>query len=50
MTLTSIENLSIDNKENAGATVAKKCGKDITTSDMTVDFSQEPLLRDNPNR
>merc|ERR1712112_438521 len=50
MTLTSIENLSLTNKENAGATLAKKQVKDITKSDMSVDFSQEPLLKDNPNR
>jgi len=50
MTLTSIENLSISNKENADNVVAKKATKDIYNSDMTVNFSQEPLLRDNPNR
>merc|ERR1712058_46270 len=30
--------------------MVKKSSKDITSSDMTVDFSQEPLLKDNPNR
>jgi len=50
MTLTSIENLSISNKENADNVVAKKATKDIYNSDMTVNFSQEPLLKDNPNR
>ena len=50
MTLTSIENLSLTNKENAGITVAKKQVKDITKSDMTVNFNEEPLLKDNPNR
>merc|ERR1712184_157491 len=49
MTLTSIENLTIAGKENAGPLKAVK--KDITKSDMkAVDFSNEPLLRDNPNR
>merc|ERR1712193_64957 len=52
MTLTSIENLSLSNdKENAGYTApAKKLTKDITSSEMTVNFSEEPLLRENPNR
>merc|ERR1712193_68735 len=52
MTLTSIENLSLSNdKENAGYTApAKKVTKDITSSEMTVNFSEEPLLRENPNR
>ena len=48
MTLTSIENLSI-NKENAG--VVKTVKKDITHSEKPMtDFSKEPLLADNPNR
>ena len=54
MTLTSIENLPIslsDTKENEQQTKQTKIGKkDITHSDMAVDFSQEPLLKDNPNR
>ena len=53
MTLTSIENLSIRNKENVGSSakeMVKQSSKDITSSDMKVDFSQEPLLKDNPNR
>jgi len=51
MTLTSIENLSIsNNKENADHVVAKKATKDIYRSDMTTNASEEPLLRDNPNR
>ena len=52
MTLTSIENLSLSNdKENAGYTApVKKVTKDITSSEMTVNFSEEPLLRENPNR
>ena len=56
MTLTSIENLPLslsDTKENEATTSNKqtKSGKkDITKSDMAVDFSQEPLLKDNPNR
>ena len=50
MTLTSIENLSLTNKENAGATLAKKQVKDITKSDMSINFNEEPLLKDNPNR
>ena len=50
MTLTSIENLSLTNKENAGTTSAKKQVKDITKSDMNVNFNEEPLLKDNPNR
>jgi len=56
MTLTSIENLPIslsDTKENEQQQQTKqtKIGKkDITHSDMAVDFSQEPLLKDNPNR
>ena len=51
MTLTSIENLSLTNKENAGTAMTKKtASKDIYKSDMSVDFSEEPLLRDNPNR
>lgn len=51
MTLTSIENLSIsNNKENADNVVAKKASKDIYNSDMTTKVSEEPLLRDNPNR
>ena len=56
MTLTSIENLPIslsDTKENEQQKQVKqtKTGKkDITQSKMAVDFSQEPLLKDNPNR
>jgi len=54
MTLTSIENLHIshsDTKENEQQTKLTKMGKkDITHSKMAVDFSQEPLLKDNPNR
>ena len=56
MTLTSIENLPIslsDRKENEptnGAKQVKSGKKDITQSEMAVDFSQEPLLKDNPNR
>ena len=51
MTLTSIENLSISsNKENSNNVVAKKATKDIYKSDMTTNASEEPLLRDNPNR
>merc|ERR1711992_104330 len=49
MTLTSIENLTIAGKENAGPLKAVK--KDITKSDMKgVDFSNEPLLKENPQR
>jgi len=51
MTLTSIENIS--NKENAGAVKAvTKELKDITVGDKppVKDFSDEPLLADNPNR
>merc|ERR1712184_80531 len=49
MTLTSIENLTIAGKENAGPLKAVK--KDITKSDMkAVDFSNEPLLKENPQR
>ena len=49
MTLTSIENLTIAGKENAGPVKAVK--KDITKSDMkAVDFSNEPLLKENPQR
>merc|ERR1711892_1521244 len=48
MTLTSIENLSI-HKENAG--VVKQVKKDITKSEKPLaDFSDEPLLADNPGR
>ena len=48
MTLTSIENLSI-NKENAG--VVKAVKKDITQGEKKdFDFSKEPLLAENPNR
>jgi len=51
MTLTSIENLSISsNKENSDSTVAKKAIKDIYKSEMSTNASEEPLLRDNPNR
>ena len=57
MTLTSIENLPIslsDTKENEqqsnSAKQTKAGKKDITRSEMAVDFSQEPLLKDNPNR
>ena len=54
MTLTSIENLPIslsDTKENETTKQTKIIGKkDITRSEMAVDFSQEPLLKDNPNR
>ena len=55
MTLTSIENLPIslsDTKENDQQQIKQtKTGKkDITQSEMAVDFSQEPLLKDNPNR
>ena len=61
MTLTSIENLPIslsDSKENeqqtststSSAKQTKTGKKDITRSEMAVDFSQEPLLKDNPNR
>jgi len=52
MTLTSIENLSI-NKENAGAVkTGKKEVKDITNSDKqaVANFSNEPLLAENPHR
>jgi len=49
MTLTSIENLSINNKENAG--VVKNVKKDITKSEKPLaDFSNEPLLKENPGR
>ena len=49
MTLTSIENLTIAGKENAGPVKVVK--KDITKSDMkAVDFSNEPLLKENPQR
>merc|ERR1711892_86531 len=48
MTLTSIENLSI-HKENAG--VVKQVKKDITKSEKPLeDYSNEPLLADNPGR
>jgi len=48
MTLASIENLSI-NKENAG--YVKPVKKDITVSEKPMkDFSNEPLLKDNPGR
>ena len=48
MTLTSIENLSI-HKENAG--VVKQVKKDITKSEKPLeDFSNEPMLADNPGR
>merc|ERR1739838_642671 len=51
MTLTSIENLSISsNKENSDSNVAKKAIKDIYKSEMSTNASEEPLLRDNPNR
>ena len=51
MTLTSIENLSISsNKENSDSIVAKKAIKDIYESDRSTNASEEPLLRDNPNR
>ena len=51
MTLTSIENLSIStNKEISNGAVAKKAIKDIYKSNMTTNASEEPLLRDNPNR
>jgi len=56
MTLTSIENLpiSLSDKENAQVQLSKGTGKqskkDITETAMAVDFSQEPLLKDNPNR
>ena len=51
MTLTSIENLSLSsNKKKAKGAVAKKATKDIYKSDMTTNASEEPLLRDNPNR
>merc|ERR1711997_433263 len=55
MTLTSIENLpiSLSDKENAQLskeTNGKAGKKDITETAMAVDFSQEPLLKDNPNR
>ena len=58
MTLTSIENLPIslsDTKENEPTNInsdkqTKSGKKDITQSEMAVDFSQEPLLKDNPNR
>merc|ERR1712102_86200 len=40
-----------NDKENAGYTApVKKVTKDITSSEMTVNFSEEPLLKDNPNR
>merc|ERR1712102_238351 len=40
-----------NDKENAGYTApVKKVTKDITSSEMTVNFSEEPLLRENPNR
>jgi len=55
MTLTSIENLpiSLSDKENAQLSKEKNGKvpkKDITETAMAVDFSQEPLLKDNPNR
>ena len=51
MTLTSIGNLSIStNKKNSNGAFAKKAIKDIYKSDMTTNASEEPLLRDNPNR
>jgi len=56
MTLTSIENLpiSLSDKENAQVQLPKEKGKqskkDITETAMAVDFSKEPLLKDNPNR
>merc|ERR1711992_83358 len=55
MTLTSIENLpiSLSDKESAKLskdTNGKLAKKDITETAMAVDFSQEPLLKDNPNR
>ena len=56
MTLTSIENLpiSLSDKENAQVQLSKEKGKqskkDITETAMAVDFSKEPLLKDNPNR
>ena len=51
MTLTSIENLSLSsNKKKAKGAVAKKATKDIYKSNMTTNASEEPLLRDNPNR
>jgi len=56
MTLTSIENLpiSLSDKESAQVQLSKGTGKqskkDITETAMAVDFSQEPLLKDNPNR
>merc|ERR1712241_248636 len=55
MTLTSIENLpiSLSDKENAKLskdTNGKLAKKDITETAMAVDFSEEPLLKDNPNR
>ena len=51
MTLTSIENLSLSsNKKKAKGAVAKKATKDIFISDMTTNVSEEPLLRENPNR
>ena len=52
MTLTSIENLSI-NKENPGTVkTGKKEVKDITNSDKqaVANFSNEPLLAENPHR
>ena len=53
MTLTSIENLSLkDNKENSHVSKGKSKTpkKDITRAALNVDFSEEPLLKDNPNR
>merc|ERR1711978_707612 len=53
MTLTSIENLSLnDNKENSYVSKGKSKTpkKDITRAALNVDFSEEPLLKDNPNR
>ena len=55
MTLTSIENLRISNKENASAVKdVKKSAppvKDITDTKMVkAELSKEPLLAENPNR
>ena len=57
MTLTSIENLPISISDKENVQISKDTNgkkelpkKDITQTSMAVDFSQEPLLKDNPNR
>ena len=57
MTLTSIENLPISISDKENVQISKDTNgkkelpkKDITQTAMAVDFSQEPLLKDNPNR